>query len=81
MRDGRFCRCATVIFGHAPAMIEALRTVIKPIKRMHDPLEVMLAFLRWYPAYPLTLRHIEEMMQVRGVCVEVEDWRDHRRLR
>jgi putative transposase len=48
-------------------MIEALRKVIK---RMHYPLEVMLTCVRWYAAYPLSLRHIEEMMQERGVLVD-----------
>ena len=48
-------------------MIEALRKVIK---RMHYPLEVMLTCVRWYAAYPLSLRHIEEMMAERGVCVD-----------
>jgi putative transposase len=49
------------------AMIEALRKVIK---RMHYPLDLMLTCVRWYAAYPLSLRHIEEMMQERGVCVD-----------
>lgn len=48
-------------------MIEALRKVIK---RMHYPLEVMLTCVRWYAAYPLSLRHIEEMMHERGVLVD-----------
>ncbi len=48
-------------------MIEALRKVIK---RMHYPLEVMLTCVRWYAAYPLSLRHIEEMMHERGVFVD-----------
>jgi transposase-like protein len=48
-------------------MIEALRGVIK---RMHYPLEVMLTCVRWYVAYPLSLRHIEEMMAERGVFVD-----------
>ena len=48
-------------------MIEALRKVIK---RMHFPLEVMLTCVRWYVAYPLSLRHIEEMMAERGVFVD-----------
>ena len=48
-------------------MIEALRKVIK---RMHYPLEVMLVRVRWYVAYPLSLRHIEEMMAERGVFVD-----------
>ena len=45
-------------------MIEALRKVIK---RLHYPIEVMLVCVRWYAAYPLSLRHIEEMMAERGV--------------
>ena len=48
-------------------MIEALRKVIK---RIHFPLEVMLTCVRWYVAYPLSLRHIEEMMAERGVFVD-----------
>ncbi|MDM0110233.1 IS6 family transposase [Variovorax sp. J22R24] len=37
---------------------------------MHYPLEVMLVCVRWYAAYPLSLRHIEEMMAERGVSVD-----------
>jgi len=48
-------------------MIVALRKVIK---RMHYPLEVMLTCVRWYAAYPLSLRHIKEMMAERGVAVD-----------
>jgi putative transposase len=48
-------------------MIEALRRVIK---RMHYPFEVMLTCVRWYVDYPLSLRHIEEMMAERGVIVD-----------
>ena len=40
------------------------------IKRQHYPIEVMLAFVRWYAAYPLSLRHIEEMMAERGAFVD-----------
>lgn len=42
----------------------------KVLKRMHYPLEIMLLCVRWYAAYPLSLRHIEEMMQERGVFVD-----------
>ena len=48
-------------------IIEALRKVIK---RLHYPIEVMLVCVRWYAAYPLSLRHIEEMMAERGVFVD-----------
>jgi len=44
-------------------MIDALRKVVK---RLHYPVEVMLICARWYAAYPLSLRHIEEMMAERG---------------
>ena len=42
----------------------------KVLKRFHYPLEVMLTCVRWYVAYPLSLRHVEEMMQERGVFVD-----------
>ena len=48
-------------------MIEALRAVIK---RMHYPLEVMLPCVRWYVAYPISYRRLEEMMEERGVQVD-----------
>src|ERR1035437_4317918 len=48
-------------------MIDALRKVIK---RMHYPQDVMLTCVRWYVAYPLSLRHVEEMMRERGVFVD-----------
>ena len=48
-------------------MIEALSKVIK---RLHYPIELMLVCVHWYSAYPLSLRHIEEMMAERGVFVD-----------
>ncbi len=51
----------------ATAMIPELRKVLK---RLHYPLEVMLVCARWYAAYPLSFRHLEEMMQERGVFVD-----------
>ena len=39
-------------------------------KRLHDPLDVMLTCVRWYVAYPLSLRHLEETMAERGVSVD-----------
>jgi len=49
------------------SIIGALRKVLI---RLHYPLEVMLTCVRWYVAYPLSLRHIEEMMRERGVFVD-----------
>lgn len=45
-------------------------TLHKVLKRLHYPLEVMWTCVRWYVAYPLSLRHIKEMMQERGVFVD-----------
>ena len=42
----------------------------KALKRLHYPLQVMLTCVRWYVAYPLSLRHVKEMMQERGVLVD-----------
>jgi putative transposase len=42
----------------------------KVLKRLHYPLEVILTCVRWYVAYPLSLRHLEEMMAERGVSVD-----------
>jgi transposase-like protein len=39
----------------------------KVLKRLHFPLDVMLTCVRWYVAYPLSLRHIEEMIDIRLV--------------
>ena len=39
------------------------------IKRLHFPIEIILLCVRWYVAYPLSLRHLQEMMEERGVSV------------
>lgn len=39
-------------------------------KRMRFPVDVILVCIRWYVAYPLSYRHIEEMMEERGVSVD-----------
>ena len=45
-------------------------TLRKVIKRLRYALEVMLVCVRWYAAYPLSLRNLEEMMAGRGVVVD-----------
>lgn len=39
-------------------------------KRLRFPIDVILVCIRWNPAYPLSYRHIEEMMGERGVTVD-----------
>lgn len=43
--------------------------IAKVLKRLHYPLEVPLTCVRWYVAYPLSLRHLEQMMAERGISV------------
>ncbi len=42
----------------------------KVFKRLHYPFDVMLLCVRWYVAYPVSLRHLEEMMAERGLSVD-----------
>jgi transposase-like protein len=52
-------------------------TLRRVIKRLHFPLEIMLVRVRWYAAYPLSLRNLEKMMAERGVLVDhatVHSW-------
>jgi putative transposase len=48
-------------------MDETLRRVFI---RLHYPIEVILTCVRWYVAYPLSLRQLQEMMAERGVAVD-----------
>ena len=40
------------------------------LKGMRFPIDVILVCIRWYVAYPLSYRHLEEIMQERGVSVD-----------
>ncbi|WP_168787970.1 IS6 family transposase [Paraburkholderia aromaticivorans] len=42
----------------------------KVLKRLHYPLDVILTCVRWYVAYALSLRNLEEMMAERGIAVD-----------
>jgi transposase-like protein len=39
-------------------------------KGAHFPPEVILMGVRWYLAYPLSTRHVEELMEERGIDVD-----------
>ncbi|SAL34185.1 integrase catalytic region [Caballeronia udeis] len=45
-------------------------TVARVLKRLHYPLDVMLMCVRWYVAYGLSVRNVEEMMAERGIQVD-----------
>jgi transposase-like protein len=44
--------------------------IAKILKRLHYPLDVMLLCVRWYVAYSLSLRDLEEMMAERAIGVD-----------
>jgi putative transposase len=44
--------------------------VARVLKRLHYPLDVILMCVRWYVAYPLSLRNREEMTAERGISVD-----------
>ena len=39
-------------------------------KGMPFPIDIILVCIRWYAAYPLSYRQLEEIMQERGVFVD-----------
>jgi transposase-like protein len=44
--------------------------VAKVMKRLHFPLDVILRCVRWYVAYSLSLRNLEEMIAEHGIEVD-----------
>ena len=40
------------------------------VKGAHFPQEIILMGVRWYVAYPLSYRHVEELMEERGVPID-----------
>src|ERR687884_2281186 len=45
-------------------------TMAVSFKGAHFPQEIILMGVRWYVAYPLSPRHVEELMLERGVHVD-----------
>ncbi len=39
-------------------------------KRLHYPIDIIAQCVRWYLAYALSLRNLEEMMAERGIAVD-----------
>ena len=54
-----------------PLHVQLVNSTLRRVgKRLQFPVEVMLVCVRWYAAYPLSLRNLEEMMAERGVLVD-----------
>jgi putative transposase len=45
-------------------------TMAISFKGAHFPQDVILMGVRWYLAYPLSSRHVEELMEERGVPID-----------
>jgi transposase-like protein len=52
------------------AMNLCLELAMLDTKRMRFPLEIILVCTSWYYAYPLSLRHLEEIMEERGAFLD-----------
>jgi len=39
-------------------------------KGAHVPPDIILMGMRWYLAYPLSYRHVEELLEARGVPID-----------
>lgn len=54
-----------------PLSIQLEESILRRVlKRLHYPLDAMLLCVRWYAAYALSLRNLEEMMAERGMQVD-----------
>ncbi|WP_033742878.1 transposase, partial [Pantoea sp. aB] len=42
----------------------------KCFRRLHYPVDIIAQCVRWYLAYSLSLRNLEEMMAERGIIVD-----------
>lgn len=45
-------------------------SIATAFKRLHYPTDVIAQCVRWYLAYSLSLRNLEEMMAERGIHVD-----------
>lgn len=44
--------------------------ILNAFKRLHYPVDIIAQCARWYLAYALSLRNLEEMMTERGIAVD-----------
>ena len=59
-----------MLFLHDPYAKRGRETMVVSFKGAHFPQEIILTGVRWYVAYPLSTRHVEELMLERGVHVD-----------
>src|SRR5262249_27497285 len=60
-----------VVWSRLQLMLQRRReTMAISFKGAHFPQDIILMGVRWYVAYPLSTRHVEELMLERGVHVD-----------
>ncbi len=47
-----------------------MQLIRKAFKRLHYPIDIIAQCVRWYLAYSLSLRNLEEIMAERGITVD-----------
>lgn len=47
-----------------------MQLIRKAFKRLHYPVDIIAQCVRWYLAYSLSLRNLEEIMAERGITVD-----------
>lgn len=47
-----------------------MQLIRKTFKRLHYPVDIIAQCVRWYLAYSLSLRNLEEIMAERGIIVD-----------
>lgn len=52
------------------AMSLPMSLIRKAFKRLHYPVDIIAQCVRWYLAYSLSLRNLEEIMAERGIVVD-----------
>src|ERR1700758_5165730 len=62
--------CAQPCRGMIVADLATGRSTMVEFKGSHFEREIILWGVRWYVAYPISYRQLEEMMQERGVAVD-----------
>jgi putative transposase len=64
---GRFRVCSPAVIQSETSGRE---TMAVNFKGAHFPQDIILTGVRWYVAYPVSTRHVEELMRERGVYVD-----------
>ena len=72
-RNSHLKRCAVCSSTMTNGISGGRTTMAISFKGAHFPPDIILMSVRWYLAYPLSYRHVEELMAERGVLLNAVD--------